>query len=330
MAGKGGVGKSTVGASMGVAAAEAGFDVLLIELEGHSNLGAPFGLDQLSYDGQTMLERGTNLADHVTQTTGQPRADDITRQRIVKGRLRGRQITPDEALHDYLNGSELGKVATRLARSGVVELVATAAPGIRDVLALGKVRQLEQSNDADLIIVDAPAAGHALTFLQSATGLANAVASGPVRQQADQVLELLADSARCQAMLVTLAEETPVSELIDTAFRLEEEVDLALAPIVINNVVGNPNGQPGRSTTSTLASEVSDAKRRRQTKKMTALVAAAQFRLNKQRAQEDQIDRLAAELPLDQIILPTIFSSQLDLGDIASLAHSITAQVGDS
>jgi len=330
VAGKGGVGKSTVGASLGVAAAEAGFDVLLIELEGHSNLGAAFGLNQLSYDSQIMLDSGTTLPDHVTQSTGANTVDQTNSTRVVKGRLRGRQITPDAALHDYLETTEIGKFASRLARSGVVELVATAAPGIRDVLALGKVRQLEQSGEADLIIVDAPAAGHALTFLRSASGLANAVSSGPVRQQADQVLELLGDPARCQATLVTLAEETPVSELIDTAFRLEDEVNIALTPIVVNNVLGQPGESfsPVPTPRSTLVSEIEEATTQRQTKKLKTLLAAAHFRVDKQQAQRCQIDRLAAELPLEQIILPTIFSSHLDLGDMARLAASITLQLG--
>lgn len=324
MAGKGGVGKSTVGASLGVAAAVAGFDVLLIELEGHSNLGAAFGRNQLSYDDQVLLETGTDVTSHVTETS----AGTHPPQK-VSGRIRGRQITPDAALYDYLDSSEIGKFASRLARSGVVELIATAAPGIRDVLALGKVRQVEQSNEADLIIVDAPAAGHALSFLRSATGLANVVKTGPVRQQADQVLELLGDPTRCQAMLVTLAEETPVSELIDTAFSLEEDVDIALAPVVVNNVVGRPNQLLGDQPATSLATEFAEASGRRQTQKLKTLLAAAQFRLDKQMAQQFQIDRLATELPLQQIVLPTIFSSHLDLTDIATLAASITSQVGE-
>ena len=66
-------------------------------------------------------------------------------------------------------------------------------------------------------MLDAPAAGHAITFLMSARGLLDAVRVGPVRAQAEDVLELLTDRRRCQVVLVTLPEETPVNELVETA-----------------------------------------------------------------------------------------------------------------
>ena len=84
-------------------------------------------------------------------------------------------------------------------------------PGIKDILVLGKVKSLERSNNADLIILDAPAAGHAVTFLMSAHGLLDAVRVGPIRSQAQDVIELLTDASRCQILLVTLPEETPVN-----------------------------------------------------------------------------------------------------------------------
>ena len=79
-------------------------------------------------------------------------------------------ITPDDALIEYLEDHGLGRVSKRLARSGVLDVVSTAIPGIRDVLVLGKVKQLERGGRADLIVVDAPATGHAITFLTSASG----------------------------------------------------------------------------------------------------------------------------------------------------------------
>ena len=72
-------------------------------------------------------------------------------------------------------------------------MVGTAAPGIDDVVVIGKVKSYERSGNYDFIVVDGPAAGHAITFLTSATGLANAVQSGPVRAQSDEVIELLTD-----------------------------------------------------------------------------------------------------------------------------------------
>ena len=88
-------------------------------------------------------------------------------------------------------------------------MVSTAIPGIRDVLVLGKVKQLERDGVADLILVDAPATGHAITFLTSASGHGHAARGGPLRTQAQDVVELLSDPARCRVILVTLPEELP-------------------------------------------------------------------------------------------------------------------------
>jgi anion-transporting ArsA/GET3 family ATPase len=87
----------------------------------------------------------------------------------------------------------MNRISNRLVASGALDMVSTAVPGIRDILVLGKVKQLERSGDWDLILLDAPAAGHAITFLRSATGLADAVRVGPINSQARDVLELLED-----------------------------------------------------------------------------------------------------------------------------------------
>src|SRR5205823_8247548 len=89
---------------------------------------------------------------------------------------------------------------------------------------------------ADILLLDAPAAGHAITFLLSARGLLDAVRVGPIHAQARDVLNLLTDSKRCQVMLVTLPEETPVNELIDTAYHLEDRVGVSLGPVVVNGL----------------------------------------------------------------------------------------------
>src|SRR5437660_511024 len=87
------------------------------------------------------------------------------------GVIRARALSPDTALLEYLDSHGLRKISRRLTRSGTVDVVATAAPGIKDIVLLGKVKQLEQQGGADLIILDAPAAGHAVTLLLSANTL---------------------------------------------------------------------------------------------------------------------------------------------------------------
>lgn len=234
-----------------------------------------------------------------------------------EGRLRGRRITPDEALVDYLSGNGLDRISGRLARTGTIDVVATAAPGIRDLLTLGKIRQIEENENVDLIVVDAPAAGHAVTFLRSAAGLSEAGADGPVKDQADLVSEMLADDTRCQVVLVTLAEETPISEVIETAYSLEDDVGIALGPIVVNSLVP---AMPG------LEAELNDLGNSR-SKINRARRAAAKYRIARRQSQADEVKRLDVELPLPRIDLPMLFRAGLDEASISELTDVMLEQL---
>ncbi len=229
VAGKGGVGKSTVSAALARAAARAGRSTLVVGVEGTSGVSALFGRPPSSYD-EVVLHPGG----------GPEGAADV----------RGRLLTPDDALVEYLEDHGLHRVTRRLLSGGALDVVATAAPGIKDILVLGKVKQLERAGVADLIVLDAPAAGHAITFLRSARGLLDAARVGPINTQAAEVLEMLTDPERCQVVLVTLPEETPVNELVDTAYSLEDEVGVSLGPVVVNGLyppIDGPRRRPGRS-----------------------------------------------------------------------------------
>src|SRR5207253_3194021 len=91
-----------------------------------------------------------------------------------------------------------------VGKTTVTAALATAVPGMKDILVLGKVKQLERAGAADLIVLDAPAAGHAVSFLLSARGLLDAVRVGPVSKQAADVVEMLRDPERCRVLLVTV------------------------------------------------------------------------------------------------------------------------------
>ncbi len=104
-------------------------------------------------------------------------------------------------------------------------------------MALGKIRQIADRREADLVVVDGPAAGHAISFLRTPLGLARASLGGPVHSQAVAALDFLGDDTRCRVQLVCVPEVTPVTECIDTAYVLEDDVGVALAPVVVNQVV---------------------------------------------------------------------------------------------
>ena len=293
VAGKGGVGKTTVTAALATTAARAGASVLIVEVEGKSGLAAALGTAPLTYEEQQ-----------------------------VEDRLRVRTVAPDEALLEYLEDRGLRRISKRMVRTGVLDVVATAVPGMKDILVLGKVKQLEQADVADLIIIDAPAAGHAITFLLSARGLLDAVRLGPVRSQAEDVIEMISDPTRCRVLLVTLPEETPVNELVETAYALEDRVGVQLAPVIVNGVyppLAGLDRDPQDVATQegvTLAPGEADALR-----------AAARFRLQRQELQTEQIGRLAEALPLPQLHLPYLFADRIARPELESLAAALTAQI---
>ncbi len=281
VAGKGGVGKTTVTAVLATAAAAAGMRVLVVELDGKPVLADLLGdVPLLSLSAQLALE-------------------------------------------EYLRDHGFGRIAKRLSSSGVIDVVSTAAPGIDDIVVLGKIKQLERSGDWDAIVVDGPAAGHAVTMLTSAAGLRDAVSGGPVRAQADEVLEMLEDPARIQVALVTLAETTPVNETVETAFRLEDRVGVRLAPVIVNAVDVGPGDVDEHRRLSDLLAGVSvdelDA---------AALGAAARFRDEWRAVQQAAIAQLAESLPLDQLHVPFVTGAVLDAEAVVALARSVRDGTG--
>ncbi|MEZ5250488.1 MAG: hypothetical protein R2713_15130 [Ilumatobacteraceae bacterium] len=116
------------------------------------------------------------------------------RSRASGGRVRGRTIPPEQAFGDYLDLKGIGAVLRKAASAASLDMVAASTPGLEHLLVLGKVKELERTRAADLLIVDAPPAGHAAPFLRSASALQEVISSGPVRDQADEVAAMLADA----------------------------------------------------------------------------------------------------------------------------------------
>ena len=267
VAGKGGVGKTTVTAVLARAAADRGLRVLVVELDGKPALASLVG-------------------------------DDIP---VLA-------VTPSTALAEYLETHGLGRVAKRLASSGVIDVVATAAPGIDDIVVLGKIKQLEQSRAYDVIIVDGPAAGHAITFLTAPANLLKLVRGGPIRSQAAEVAEVLADGARSQVILVTVPETTPVNELIETAQTLQRDTGLHLGPIVVNAFEAGELLPVGAAPPD------------------SALRAAGEFRNARRELHRHEVARLDKTLKLPSRRLPALTSPVLDRDSIAELVAALSAE----
>jgi anion-transporting ArsA/GET3 family ATPase len=345
VAGKGGVGKTTITAALARTAARAGLDVLVVELEGKPGVAAAFGGSGALGYSEARLDGdppGTGPGPPAaTGVSGPDRSGPNGARRgegrgptpgtgappgtlhgappgTVEGTVHARRITPDDALLEYLADHGMGRISKRLVSSGALDVVATAIPGIRDILVLGKIKQLEREAEADLILVDAPATGHAMTFLSSAQGLLDAARSGPVRAQAADVVELLADPDRCQVALVTLPEEMPVNEVVEAAYQLEDRVGLTLGPVIVNACLPDEPwlGREPAAAAAEVGVSLSDDQ-------IAALAAAADFRASRFRLQLFQRRRLAEELPLHQLLAPFVFSDTIGPPEIDRIAEAL-------
>ena len=143
-------------------------------------------------------------------------------------------VTPGGALTDYLSSKGMGLLSRQLSRSGIVELVATTAPGLDDLLVLGRIKAFEKELRADVIIVDGPAAGHAVDFVRAPSQLKGAIPSGPIGQQADEVITMLADPGRCRVVIVTTPAMTPVMESTEVIEELTGARGITIAAVVVN------------------------------------------------------------------------------------------------
>ena len=297
VAGKGGVGKTVAAATIATSASRAGLSVLLVEVSGRSSSAPMFGAEPQGYEEAAVVtEAGPEGTGSVTL----------------------KSITPDQALVEWLANHGFNRLIGRLASSGILEIVATATPGIKDLLILGRIKAFVDEGTYDLIVVDAPAAGHAVGFLRSPRGVRDVARTGVLHRQAVEVLELIGDSDRCQVMLVTIPEETPVNELIETSFAVEDELGVRLGPVIVNAVLPaiDDLAPPGDDT------DLSDDERR-------ALTTAAEFRAGRAGLQAAQIERLGASLPLPQIRFPQLFGTGIGPDEIGELSEVLTAAIAE-
>lgn len=215
VSGKGGTGKTTVAAAIALGAAWQGRSVLLCEVEGRQGIAEALDLEDLGY-------RERDLGD-----IGAP------------GELTALTVDPDHALREYLARYGAGPLARLLSWAQLTRLITTAAPGLRDILLIGKVWESATGRGdhrPDLVVLDAPPTGRLLPFLRAPRSVADLARVGPIRGQAARIEQLLNDPQATQVVLVTLAEELPVGEAVEAATALEE-AGLHLGSLVVNRLL---------------------------------------------------------------------------------------------
>ena len=218
--GKGGTGKTSVAAALGLAAARAGRRVVVAEVgrdEHVPRLLRP-GARRVGYAGRELLPGLTVM-----------------------------RIDPFEALAEYL-GLQLGvrSVVDLVLRNRAFRQLMEASPGWRELITLGKIWHLEQMTREggaprfDLLLVDAPATGHGLTFLDVPRVVGAAVRTGPLRKHAGLVEAMITDRERTLLLPVALAEELPARETAELAVRVRRDVGIAVDRVVVNAVARAP------------------------------------------------------------------------------------------
>jgi anion-transporting ArsA/GET3 family ATPase len=298
--GKGGVGKSTVAAALALLAAERGKKTLVCEFDAKGNLADFF-------------ESGP--------TRFQPRE--------VAPRLFAMSMDPEESLKEYLT---LQLRLPLMARIGplarIFEFVATAAPGVREILTVGKVVWEVRESHWDLVVVDASATGHIVGQLTAPQAINELVQVGAIRQQTDWLVEILSDATRTGLVIVATPEEMPVNETIELAERLERETVVDLAAVIVNRVLPELFGRGEEEVFERVAggSELSELV----SADVTAIVEASRLAVTLRRSRAEHLERLREGLPGDLALLylPYLFVRSHGMRSTRQAAEALAAELG--
>ena len=316
VSGKGGVGKTTVAAAVALVASRTGRKVCIAEVDRKGTLPSLFGGPDLGYEPSELLPG-----------------------------LWGLNIVPEDALAEYLHVQyHMRRISKVFTSTHFVDFITTAAPGLKDILVLGKIWYLEQNrggsaqHDFDTIVVDAPAAGHMMTFFSAPVGLADAVRVGPVRRQSEWLVQMLRDPQRSRVHLVTLAEEMPVAETLETSEAIVGRLGMNQGTVFANAVYSQlfareeervlADINQGRRFENMLI-EARGVGLALDGEELRALIGYARFLSARRGIQQTHLRRLRKGTTESVVDLPFLFSAGLALPDIETLADVIEEKVAD-
>jgi anion-transporting ArsA/GET3 family ATPase len=298
IAGKGGVGRTSVASALALAAAEKGKRVLLAQTKSKERLSTLFGVP--------------------------PVGPELVR---IRERLWAVNMIPQAALREYgamVLRSEF--IARQVLENKISRAFLHAIPGLEDYSMLGKIwyhttEELDGKRKWDLVILDGPATGHLITMLQIPQAILDAVPEGPLTRPAQSLLDLMRDPARSALSIVTLAEDLPSNEAVELANHARAQVGTPLGPLVVNALYP-PRFVTGASARAlqALPDDVGDAT-------LQPLVSSARTAARRRALNDRYLERLRKELPLPQIHLPYLFTRNFGPKAIEDLSVRLQAQL---
>jgi anion-transporting ArsA/GET3 family ATPase len=301
--GKGGVGKSTVAGALALLAAQRGKKVLVCEIDATGALPALF---EVGPTGFVPREVAPNLFAMAMDT-------EASLREYLKHSLRVPLI------------GRIGPLATAF------DFVATAAPGVREILTVGKLCFEVRERHYDLVVVDAPATGHVVSLLAAPQAINELVKVGLIRSQTDWILDILSDHARTGVVAVTTPEEMPVAETVELTGRLKAETSVALSAVIVNRVLPELFGRREeevfeRLCEPDLAAQLSAAAGG----DTTPILDGARLAVSLRRARAVHLDALRAGLDpsVPLLLLPYLFTRFPGLRTTRQVASALSDKLG--
>jgi anion-transporting ArsA/GET3 family ATPase len=300
--GKGGVGKTSVAAALATFAARQGRRTLVCEVDAKGALADAFECSPLAFKART-----------------------------IESDLWAMAMNTEDSLKEYL---ALQLRLPMLARIGplarTLEFVANAAPGVKEILTVGKLAYEVRERHYDLVVVDAAASGHIISQLASPRAINELVHVGLVHDQTAWMVDILDDPARTGVLIVTTAEEMPVTETIELAGRLDEETGVHLAGVVVNRVLPELFGRGEQAVFERLrAPDALDGLVATAGEGVTAVLDAAELAVQLRRTRAEHLATLQAAMPDDipVVYVPELFSRSFGLRLVTRLAEAFAEEL---
>jgi anion-transporting ArsA/GET3 family ATPase len=309
--GKGGVGKTTIAAGLALAAAERGLRTIVVELGDQRRLPTLF------------MSASVDADERPDETAG------VGAETVLAENLWSVTIDPDRALLEWLQALG-GRIPGRvLAGSGTFQYFAAAAPGAKELVSMVKIWELthderwrKRAQRYDLIVLDAPATGHALGLLHSPWTFGAIARVGPIFGQAERVRELLQDDTQTAYVAVAQPTDMAVGETLDLRAELDSQLGRKLDATIVNTTLPRRFDGPELARLTCLDGNGADGAA---AVKRSALLASQAVH-ERARIQHNQIARLRrAGLTVQTV--PFVFTAELSLEDIRRIGQRLAERV---